>query len=691
MNAFLRKTKWIFWMYLGLFPIIINAQFNPAWQFKKAAVVLTYDDAVAEQLTNAVPVLDSLGLKASFYLTGSFPGASENLEAWRKVGQNGHELGNHTLFHPCNGGPGREWVQAESDLRYYTVARMVNEIKMTNVWLETLDGKKDKTFAFTCGDMRIGNQEFIQELKGDFVGARAVRHEMHKINEVDVMNIDCYAVNNDSYETMKSWVDEAISKNALLVFLFHGVGGGHNIDVDKTAHQRLLEYIKSKESELMIAPMAEVCKHITEWQRRDAESKRIREATQKDYQAMLANLKITSTRPGPSGDPSAPNAANTDESKASPYTSIPDPLVFRSGKKVKTAKQWAARKVEISADFDSEIYGKTPPNIPGVSWQIVYQTDTVLYGVNAIYKDLKGVVDNSSYPAIQVSIQMSMATPKMDKAVPLITEFGFILPRGFRMPANNNASQEKPWQQQLLEKGWGYAVLVPTSYQADNGAGLTEGIIGLVNKGKPRKPDDWGSLKAWAWGASRAIDYFETDPDVDASRLGIEGLSRYGKACAVAMAYEPRFKVAFIGSSGAGGVKILRRKLGEQVENLASSSEYHWFAGNFIKYAGPLTPNDLPVDCHELVALCAPRPVFISVGAPNVEGQWVDAKGLFLGGVHAEPVYRLLGKNGLGTQEFPAIGTSLDSGEIAFRQHFGGHTTGPNWPYFIDWASRYLD
>lgn len=130
--------------------------------------------------------------------------------------------------------------------------------------------------------------------------------------------------------------------------------------------------------------------------------------------------------------------------------------------------------------------------------------------------------------------------------------------------------------------------------------------------------------------------------------------------------------------------------LGEQVENLASAAEYHWFAGNFIKYAGPLTANELPVDAHQLVALCAPRPVFISAGSPTVEGQWVDAKGMFLGGVHAGPVYRLFGKKDLGTSNFPPIETSLTDGELAFRQHSGGHTTGPNWPTFLKWASRYI-
>jgi hypothetical protein len=240
-----------------------------------------------------------------------------------------------------------------------------------------------------------------------------------------------------------------------------------------------------------------------------------------------------------------------------------------------------------------------------------------------------------------------------------------------------------------LAKGWGYATLTPASVQADNGAGLTEGIIGLLNRGQPRKLDDGGALRAWAWGASRALDYFETDKSVNSKQVGIEGHSRYGKAALVAMAYDPRFAIAFVSSSGEGGAKLHRRNWGEIVENVAGAGEYHWMAGNFIKYAGPLTWNDLPVDSHELVALCAPRPVFISAGATNGDG-WVDAKGMFLAAAAAGPVYKLLGKRDLGTNEFPPIETPLIDGDVAFRQHSGGHTPAPNWPTFLTFASRYL-
>jgi len=244
------------------------------------------------------------------------------------------------------------------------------------------------------------------------------------------------------------------------------------------------------------------------------------------------------------------------------------------------------------------------------------------------------------------------------------------------------------WQQQVLAKGWGYAILYPNSIQADNGAGLTQGIIGLMNKGQGRKPDDWGSLRAWAWGASRALDYFETDPSVNAKQVGIEGHSRFGKATVVTMAYDQRFAIAFISSSGEGGAKLHRRNAGEIVENVAGTGEYHWMAGNFLKYAGPLHWNDLPVDAHELLALCAPRPIFVSAGQKG-DG-WVDARGMFMAAVAAGPVYKLLGKKDLGVSEFPPVETTLIDGEVAFRQHTAGHTPVPNWPTFLTFAGHYF-
>jgi hypothetical protein len=416
-------------------------------------------------------------------------------------------------------------------------------------------------------------------------------------------------------------------------------------------------------------------------------------ATREDHRRMMDLLNIKELRPGANGsNPQAPNYANYDEAKVKPYPPLPDPLVLKNGKKVTSAKVWwNQRRAEIVEDFDREMYGRAPKVTPKVNWEITSTTNEVKYEVPVIIKQLIGHVDNSSYPQVTVDIRLTLTTPANAKAgVPVIMELSFG-PRPANAPPPPNAPPPgTPWQQLVLAKGWGYATLVPTSIQADNGAGLTAGIIGLVNKGQPRKPDDWGALRAWAWGVSRALDYFETDKAVNAKMVGLEGHSRYGKATLVAMAYEPRLAIAYVSSSGAGGAKIHRRNnYGEMVENVAAPSEYHWMAGNYMKYAGPLTPNDLPVDAHELVALCAPRPVFIGSGAVNGDG-WVDAKGMFLAAAGAGPVYKLLGKRDLGTSEFPAIETTLIAGDVAFRQHSGGHTPGPNWPTFLTFASRYL-
>jgi dienelactone hydrolase len=425
----------------------------------------------------------------------------------------------------------------------------------------------------------------------------------------------------------------------------------------------------------------------------------IQAASEKDHQRVMDMLGIKELRRGADGDAKSPNAANYDESKADVYPTLPDPLVLKNGKPVTTAKLWwSKRRPEIVEDFDREIYGRVPAHLPKVTWEVVSTTRERNGDIPVVTKALLGHVDNSSYPKIKVDIDLTLTTPANAAGpVPVIVEFGFshawIADMAKRFPgfakAMSAGNNGPTWQQQVLAKGWGYAELVPTSYQADNGAGLTEGIIGLMNKGQPRKLDDWGALRAWAWGVSRAIDYFETDKDVDAKQIGLEGHSRYGKATLVAMAYEPRLAIAFVSSSGEGGAKLYRHIFGEQVGNVAGTQEYHWMAGNFLKYAGPLTPGDMPVDNHELIALCAPRPVFISGGATQGDG-WVDAKGMFLAAAGAGPVYRLLGKKDMGTTVFPPIETTLIDGDIAFRQHSGGHTPAPNWPTFLAFAGRYL-
>jgi hypothetical protein len=282
------------------------------------------------------------------------------------------------------------------------------------------------------------------------------------------------------------------------------------------------------------------------------------------------------------------------------------------------------------------------------------------------------------------------------------------LPRPADAPAEANRFRDfggpfkdPPSTEQLLAAGWGYAIINPGSIQADNGGGLRRGIIGLCNKGKPRKPEDWGALRAWAWGASRGLDYLETDPAADAKRVGIEGVSRYGKAALVAMAFEPRFAVVLVGSSGEGGAKLHRRNFGEAVENLTGSGEYHWMAGNFLKYGaaessfGSRNAGDLPVDAHELIALCAPRFTFISYGVPERgDAKWLDQEGSYMATIAAGRVFRLLGAKGISEQDdyrtatMPAVNTGLLDGELAWRQHDGGHEDRSNMKHFIEWANK---
>jgi hypothetical protein len=274
------------------------------------------------------------------------------------------------------------------------------------------------------------------------------------------------------------------------------------------------------------------------------------------------------------------------------------------------------------------------------------------------------------------------------------------------------------WQQAAISLGWGYGNLNPGSIQADSGGNnLRQGIIGLINKGQGRKPDDWGALRAWAWGAGKLIDFFETDPLVDAKQVAFEGHSRYGKATLVTLVYEPRVLTGFVSSSGEGGAKLWRHLVGEQVESLAGTSEYHWMAGNFIKYAGPLTVDDLPADQHQFIALVAPRPIFVS-GGEYVEGNgkpgtnsrysgesWQDTPGTFMATAGASPVWKLLGKKPLSNDKLnlrfddvpnpmlvkiPPPLTTLIDGDIGFRQHDQGHTDAPNWSTFIEFAGHHF-
>ena len=244
-----------------------TAQNTALWNGKKCAVVLTYDDALNVHLDNVIPALDSAGFKGTFYLIGESPVVSKRMLEWRSAAKNGHELGNHSLRHPCDGHlQGRSWVPAETDLSKYSADRAVKEIRICNTLLQAIDGKTERTFAFPCGDTKIDTVSFYTALQNDFAGARGVQEGRQPINKIDLNNINCFAINGQSGEYLIGLVKKAIVTNTLLVFLFHGVGGEHSLNVSLEAHRQLIQYLKQQEKDIWIAPMLDVARYIKKTQ-----------------------------------------------------------------------------------------------------------------------------------------------------------------------------------------------------------------------------------------------------------------------------------------------------------------------------------------------------------------------------------------------------------------------------------------
>jgi sialate O-acetylesterase len=250
---------------LSAFLFTVYAQDNAVWHDRKCAVVLTYDDALNVHLDNAIPLLDSLGFRATFYLSGFFPSFRERVKDWICVAKKGHELGNHTLFHPCEGrAPGREWVKPDYDLNEYTVQRIVDEIEMANTLLEAMDGRTKRTFAYPCGDMRAGDSSYVDKIKEIFIAARRVEGKMQKMNEINLYDIGSYMISGQSGDELVGMVKRAMENSALLVFLFHGVGGEHNLNVSLEDHRKLLCFLSQNEKDIWIAPLMEVAEYVKE-------------------------------------------------------------------------------------------------------------------------------------------------------------------------------------------------------------------------------------------------------------------------------------------------------------------------------------------------------------------------------------------------------------------------------------------
>jgi lysophospholipase L1-like esterase len=607
---------------------------------------------------------------------------------WIKVSDYGRTLSGMKAWGPIDA-PSANPGQDSPCLEYRLYLFTAGEVEVTAITAPTLNFIPDRGVRYAVSF----DNEAPQVVTLVPAGWKAVgdgRREWEK-SVVDNAHFghSKHAITQPGYHTLKVWmVDPAVVMQKLIVDL-----GG--------LKPSYLGPPESFRGPAVTRPVAS----RPPWELSPEERQHLQKMTDEDQADMLRQLGITKLRPGRNPNPGSTNPPNYDQARANPYPNWPELLVTKKGEKVTTPETWwQKRRPEIAEDFEGEVVGRVPAAAPKIKWEVTRQLDTTVGGLPVLARQVIGHADNSACPGITVDLKMSVVLPTDTKGpVPVLVMFGWGNMPDEPTPRFPGMTDPvaPPSPDQLIAAGWGYVSLSPSTIQPDNGAGLTAGIIGLANQGRRRTPEQWGALRAWAWGAACALDYLETLPAVDAKKVGIEGVSRYGKAALVAMAFEPRFAVALVGSSGEGGVKPHRRDFGEAVENLASSGAYHWMAGNFLKYGaaesafGARTANDLPVDAHELIALCAPRPVFVSYGVPEKgDAHWLDQQGSFMATVAAGPAYRLLGAHDLGVKEdyrtalMPPVNTGLLDGELAWRQHDGGHEDRSNMSFFLGWANR---
>jgi len=387
------------------------------------------------------------------------------------------------------------------------------------------------------------------------------------------------------------------------------------------------------------------------------------------------------------------HVSNYDEARVGTYT-LPDPLVLENGRPVRDAKTWfKKRRPELLKLYATDIYGRVPARAPRATFKVV-ETDTKAMDGLAVAKlVLIQFGDKPDAPVVHLHIYLPA---KATRPVPVLLQIVFFgnlpgpgavsnaVPAG---PRGRPAFRETGPVTNILERGYGYATFRYTEVQPDSANTYHAGVIALALASHQTKPapDEWGTISAWAWGASRVLDYFETDPAVDAKRVALIGHSRLGKTVLWAGAQDPRFALIFSSCAGEMGSALARRDYGETIDDMAANFPWQ-FAGNFQKYSGHW--NDMPVDAHELIALNAPHPVFITAGTGD---QWSDPRGEFLAEVAAGPVYRLLGLKDLGTTNFPPVDTPLITGDLGFNYHTGPHAIMPaDWNAFLDFAGKYL-
>ena len=381
-------------------------------------------------------------------------------------------------------------------------------------------------------------------------------------------------------------------------------------------------------------------------------------------------------RPGRDSDQASPNAANFDEAKVG--TLQPPPLFASPGDASRAG--WPRRRAELARLIEDNWVGHIPEAASRL--KIVWRKETVAGRDGYDTEHWTGRItapDGRSGPVIDATVTF----PKQARKVPALIDYAYIWPAGFKLPG----PPPPDTQAMVLKRGWAQVDYRPQLLQADTAAEMQQGVIGLVRW--PRERHDWGALRAWGWGASKLREELARDPRIDGSQISLAGHSRFGKAVLVAAAFDHAFADALVSSSGAGGAKLMRRDFGEAWTNMAGSYAFHWYTPEVMEYAGRKSVADLPVDAHMLIALRAPRPLFVSSGSADKGDAWVDPKGMWVATSLAEPAWQLYGLPVPPSGEMPQVLVGYRDYPLAFYQHDQGHVPWPSYEAFMGHEARF--